>query len=200
MNMVKEEILQLSAKLIAEEGLTYEAAKKRALKQLLGNKRVKGEFLPNNDEIEEEVRNYISIFMSDTQPERLLSLRKMSLNIMKMLENFESYVIGAVLNGTATDHSDIYLQLFVDSAKDVEIYLLNKHIDIEVEEPSSSFKNVQAIEIIHFLYQGEVVHLMVYEANALRMIPKTVDGKLKRASAKELAQLIENQEIGLAHF
>ena len=53
---------------------------------------------------------------------------------MSRLAQFNPHLVGAVLNGTATGHSDVHLHLFTDSAKDVEIALLNAGIDFEVEK------------------------------------------------------------------
>jgi hypothetical protein len=43
---------------------------------------------------------------------------------------FNPYLTGSVLDGTAGEHSQIDILLFADSAKEVEIFLLNRGIDI----------------------------------------------------------------------
>lgn len=193
-NSIRGEIAIAAARLIAEDGATYEMAKKRAARQILGDKRINGKFLPDNGEIEEKVRNYHAIFMADTQPARLLLLRKTALHMMQELAQFQPYLTGAVLNGTAGEHSDIHLQLFTESAKDVEIHLLNKNIDISVTEAESYRQKAQAEETIHFYHEGEIFHLAVYNPDDMRKMVKTADSQVERADIARLRQLIKQQK------
>lgn len=195
---LRAEIAMIAARLIAEEGATYEMAKKKAAGKIAGNTRIKGDFLPNNDEIAEEVRIYHSLFMADTQPARLLHLRKTAFQMMNELAQFHPYVTGAVLNGTAGEHSDIHLQLFTDSAKDVEIFLLNKNIDISVSEDANYRQKAQPAETIHFYHENEIFHLAVYHPDDMRKMAKAMDAQAEKADRNELAQLIKAQENPLS--
>jgi hypothetical protein len=188
---LRSEIAVAAARLIAEEGVTYEMAKKRAARQLLGNHRQSGKYMPDNQQVEEELRIYQALFMADTQPGRLLHLRQLALKVMHDLGEFQPYVTGAVLNGTAGEMSDIHLQLFADSAKDVEIFLLNKGVDITVTEATSNRQRVQAAENIHFYYNGEVIHLAVYNRDDIRKMTRASGAVSERADMKELALLID---------
>ena len=139
---LRQEIAIAAARMIAEEGTSYDVAKRKAARMILGNSRITGEILPDNATVENEVRLYNELFLSDTQPARLLHLRHLSLRLMKKLIIFNPYVTGAVLKGTGGEHSDIHLQLFTDNVKDVEIFLLNNGIDFDVSEntlPGKSF-------------------------------------------------------------
>ena len=51
-----------AARLIAEEGCEYSTAKRRAAKQVLGNQKINGNVLPDNQQIEQEVREYQALF------------------------------------------------------------------------------------------------------------------------------------------
>ncbi|MDL2284512.1 hypothetical protein LJC19_05150 [Oxalobacter sp. OttesenSCG-928-P03] len=190
---LRGEIAMAAARLIAEEGATYEMAKKKAAHQILGNKRINGKFLPDNTEIEEELRIYNALFMADTQPARLLHLRRTALQMMHELAQFQPYITGAVLNGTAGEHSDIHLQLFAESAKDVEIFLLNKNIDISVTESPGYRGKTQAVETIHFYYESEIFHLAVYNPDDMRKMVRAMDTQAERADIGELERLIEQQ-------
>jgi hypothetical protein len=44
------------------------------------------------------------------------------------LAEFNPYLTGSVLNGTAGRYADINIQLFTDSAKAVELYLIDRQI------------------------------------------------------------------------
>lgn len=165
-----------AGRLIAEEGLDYANAKRKAARDILGQTRTTGDWLPDNAEVEDEVRAYQALFQSETQPRRLFELRQAAVGLMRLLERFTPYLCGAVLNGTAGEHSDIHLQLFCDSAKDVEIFLLNAGIDFEVREIPDNLSQGrgQRIECIDFLWRAdrsaraEGVHLETYGPDALR--------------------------------
>lgn len=185
---IREEIASLAAKFIAEEGAEYGAAKRRAVKQLFGNQKLNGNILPENAQIEQQVREYQAIFFADSQPARLLHLRQLAALLMQELDAFNPYIIGAVLNGTAGEHSDIYLQLYTDNSKDVAIYLLNLGVDYEVSEHQG--KRGEALETLSFIYKNEGVHLLVHDIDDLRHTDKN-----ERANLSNLLTLIENQQL-----
>jgi hypothetical protein len=188
---LRAEIAAAAARLIAEDGADYGTAKRKAARQVLGNNRVRGEVMPDNVQIEEEVRIYNEVFFGDTQPARLTHLRRLALQLMEELASFSPFLTGAVLNGTAGPHSDIHLQLFVDSAKDVEIFLLNRNVNYEVSEGGAS---AAAEETLSFLWQGEGVHLAIHESPSARNLPRAaVDGRPLRIDAAALRGLLAEQ-------
>lgn len=194
-DVLRAEIAAAAARLIAEDGADYGTAKRKAAKQVLGNTKVRGEYMPDNAQIEDEVRIYNELFFSDSQPARLLHLRKLALRLMQELAQFTPHITGAVLNGTAGEHSDIHLQLFADSAKDVEIFLINKNVDFEVSETPHFKGRGEPAETLSFLWQNEGVHLVLYEADDLRGTGKvTPEGKTVRADADTLRELITQAE------
>jgi hypothetical protein len=129
---LRAEIAVAAARLIAEEGCEYGQAKRRAVHELIGDARTSS--IPDNAEVERELRRHLRLFEGDIYARRQTALREVAASLMERLASFEPHVIGAVLNGTATPYSDIHLQLFVDSAKDVEVFLLDAGIDFEVDE------------------------------------------------------------------
>lgn len=151
---LREEIAQAAARMIAEDGADYATAKRKAARQLLGDQRVAGEWLPDNEMIEAEVRAYQALFHGDTQPRILALLRRVAILAMEDLAGFRPYLVGAVLNGTATEHSDIYLQCFCDSPKDATLHLLNAGIDFETSE-SRHFAGRGEVETLSFLWKGQ---------------------------------------------
>jgi hypothetical protein len=64
---------------------------------------------------------------------------------MRRLVQFNPHLVGAVLNGTATGHSGIHLNLYADSAKDVEIFLLNQSLSFDVREPGPNAETTQEV-------------------------------------------------------
>lgn len=65
----------------------------------------------------------------------MLEMRIAALNLMEFLEEFHPYLTGAVLDGTAGRYASVELDLFADSAKDVEISLLSRNISYESIDP-----------------------------------------------------------------
>ena len=189
LDQLRAEIAAAAARMIAEDGSDYSTAKRKAAKQILGNARVRGDILPDNAQIEDEVRLYNELFLSDTQPGRLLHLRKLALQLMQELAPFQPHLTGAILNGTAGEHSDIHLHLFVDSPKDVEIFLLNKNVPFEVSESPHDSGRAEQLEILSFMWRKEGVHLTLFQVDDLRR-----PARIERAPAAAVEQLIEESE------
>ena len=189
--LLRAEIAAAAARMIAEEGADFGAAKRRAAKQILGNRKVRGNVLPDNDQIENEVRAYNALYFSETQPARLLHLRRLAYALMQELASFSPYLIGAILNGTAGEHTDIHLHLFAESAKDVEIYLLNKEVDFEVSEIAGSKPRSDPIEVLSFMWRDEGVHLTLYPMDDLRS-----GARIERADLHGVQRLLENHADG----
>jgi hypothetical protein len=104
---VQQEIAALAAEMIAESDLDYSTAKRKAARQILGTDRVSFDHLPSNEMIEAAVREYQALYQADTQPARLLALRKLALTVMRQMPGWSLYLVGAVANGTANEHSAI---------------------------------------------------------------------------------------------
>ena len=133
---IRDEIAAVAARLIAEDGIDYAGAKRRAAREVLGDARPPSDCLPDNDAVEAAVREHQALFMGDSQPARLEALRIAARDVMRFLVDAGIGLVplatGAIVNGTAGEHSDIHLQVFDDNAKDLEIFLLNAGIDFEV--------------------------------------------------------------------
>ena len=169
MNTLKSEISASAAALVVEEGLEYGPAKRRALKQLGLPARTA---LPDNDELEDAVRDYIALFCADTQPAELAALRALALVWMERLPQFRPYLTGAVWHGTATRLSDIYIQLFCDDPKSAEIALIDHNVDYE-PRTVTGFRgtSVEALSLSSLckpLNENVGVHLLVYDHDDLR--------------------------------
>lgn len=133
---LRREIASVAARMMAEDGIgDYGFAKRKAARSLGSED---GEVLPTNEEVETELRAYQSLYQDEEQPERLRDLRTAALALMKFLADFHPYLTGAVVDGTAGRYSGIEIDLFADSAKDVEIMLLSNNI---VYDPDENIRN-----------------------------------------------------------
>ena len=190
--LLRGEIAAAAARLIAQDGADYSTAKRKAARQILGENQAGANFLPDNAQIEDEVRLYNALFLSDTQPARLFQLRTIALQVMEALEHFHPYLTGAVFNGTAGPHAEIHLQLFAESAKEVQIFLLGKNVNIDISEtPHFKGPRFDPVETVSFLWHKEGVHAALYELDDMRgaLKPKA-DGKATRTDAAGLRALL----------
>ncbi|WP_027817953.1 hypothetical protein [Paraburkholderia bannensis] len=194
---VREEIAIAAARMIAEDGLDYATAKRKAARQVVGDTRIEGVWLPDNDQIEEEIREYQALFQGDSQPAVLRRLREIALDWMLKLAAFNPFLTGAVLNGTAGEHSDIHLQIFCDDAKGVAIWLLNANVQYDVSE-TRHFAARGYVETLSFLWKPSRteepvgIHVALYNTDDLRgAVRADGRGRLPRANAQALQALID---------
>jgi hypothetical protein len=193
MTDLTDEIAASAAQCVVEEGLEYGPAKRRALKVLGLPPKTP---LPNNEQVEAQVREYIEIFCADTQPAELLALRQHALVWMTRLAAYRPYLGGAVWHGTATRLSDIYLQLFCDDAKSTEIELINQGVDFEARTVNGLHgEPVEALSIHSFCQDlGEEigVHLLINDFDDVRGALKLDgQGRSPRGDAAAVKRLIE---------
>jgi hypothetical protein len=131
---LRQLIAQKAAQMMAEDGINdFSYAKKKASKQLGVNE---ASAMPTNAEIEEEIRLYHEIYNADEQPLELAKLRQAALITMQIFAKFNPHLTGSVLDGTAGKFAQTNIHLFADSAKDVEMFLLNLQIPFESSEKS----------------------------------------------------------------
>lgn len=193
-------IAQAAARMMAEEGVhDFAYAKKKAGRQLGVTD---GGMLPSNAEIEDEVRLYHEIFNADEQPQNLLDLRKAALATMRLFERFNPHLTGAVLDGTAGKFAQTDIHLFADSAKEVELFLLNQQIPFQSSEksyrlsdkPSKDKKEKVRKTVPVFTLETEygLIKLSVFDVDDLRISPKGAVNNIamQRANAQELSALI----------
>ena len=188
------EIAATAARLVVEEGLEFGPAKHRALKELGLPAR---QALPDNDQVESEVFDYLQLFCADTQPFELLALRRLALSWMERLAAFRPHLGGAVWRGTATRLSDIYIPLFCDDSKQAEITLLDQGVRFEVRAVKGfRGETVDALSIHGHcaeLNEDIGVHLMVYDHDDLRgaLLPDK-QGRTWRGDMAAVRQLVDN--------
>ncbi len=194
MDTLKSEIACAAARLVVEEGLEYGPAKRRAVKQLGLPARTA---LPGNDEIEDEVREYIDLFCAETQPGELLALRRLAAVWMVRLAEFRPHLGGAVWHGTATRLSDIYIQLFCDDSKSAEIALIDHQVSY-VPHTVTGFhgESVEALSVHAFspdLKEEIGVHLMIYDHDDMRgALRPDAKGRSPRGDLAAVQRLIDS--------
>ena len=181
-------IASVAARLMAEDGIRDIFMAKRKAALSLGLPEHSG--LPEDAEVEKELRLYQRLYQDEEQSERIAYLRQKALDFMMIVQSFNPYLTGSVLDGTAGRYAEIDLQLFTDSAKDVEIFLLNQQIDYQHSTPRS--ERAEAVFTVHD--DDTDINLVVYPANDERVTFKTRDGKTRsRARIATVRKLLDGE-------
>ncbi|HET6756057.1 MAG TPA: hypothetical protein VFH21_00350 [Burkholderiales bacterium] len=129
---IRERLAYRAARIMAQDGIDNFGFAKRKAARLEGIPDTR--HLPANEEIERELKIQRELYQRDEHREILRELRKEALTAMRLLKPFNPWLIGAIVTGTAGKHSEIRLQLFADSAKEVEIFLINQNVRYQAEE------------------------------------------------------------------
>lgn len=189
------EIAAVAARLVVEEGLEYAAAKRRAVKQLGLPARTP---LPDNVLLEAAVREDIAVFCPDTQPAELQALRELALVWMDRLQAFRPHLGGSVWHGTATRHSDVYLQLFCEDPKAPEWTLLDHRV--EYHPGTVNGWRGEPVEALTLRTRSEalgewvLIHLMVHDLDDQRgALKPDAQGRKPRGDASAVRRLLAGE-------
>lgn len=192
---MRTRIAATAARIMAEDGIDdFALAKRKAARQLGASDT---QALPANEEIEVELRSYRALYQADEHAQRIGELRRVALEAMRVLEPFHPYLTGPVLKGTAGPYAEIDLQLFPDSAKEVEMFLLDRKISFDTQEGRRySGDKAHPASIISLLWDGLPVRLAVFDPRAERLALKTtLAGRVaERAGLSEVSALLESDK------
>ena len=183
---LRAEIAATAARLIADGGLDYASAKRKAARSVLGREGSRNA-IPDNETVDRALLDHLSLF-DDDHDARVARRRAVALALMEMLAEFNPMLTGAVWKGIVAEHSPIHLMSFSDNAKEMAIALLNHGIEYDaVMLPH--FKGSGEVEALAFWWRGEPVILSAYDERDQRSGPRTGprDGGDRAALAALLA-------------
>ncbi len=186
-------IAAAAARLMAEDGIDDFALAKRKAARQLGV--TNAQALPGNDEIEDELREYLALYQADEHPQRVAELREIALDAMRALERFNPYLTGPVLKGIAGPYAEIELQLFPDSVKDVEIFLLDRNLSYDTREGRRyAGDRARAVSVLSLTWDGAPLRLSIFDPRDERVALKTSQaGRVAdRAGITEVGALVRN--------
>jgi hypothetical protein len=185
------EIAAVAARLIADSGLDYGAAKLKAARQLTGGASLPRGAMPDGDEIDEALREHLELFDPD-HVARLERRRRAAAELMTRLAEFSPYLTGAVWKGICADHAPVHLQLFHDNPKDVEIWLLNEGVQFDVHDLPHFRRPQDGVEALALQWRGEPVLLSLYQPDDLRgALKRSATGAAERGDLAALRRLME---------
>ena len=190
---MRARIAAAAARIMAEDGVDDFALAKRKAARSLGAAAT--EALPGNDEIEAELRAYLALYQAEEHPQRITELRAMALDAMRALEQFHPYLTGPVLKGIAGPYAEIDLQLFPESSKQVEMFLLERNIPFATQETRRySGDRVHAVSVYTLLWDDTPLRLSVFDPRDERVALKSSQAGrvMDRAGIAEVNGLLRN--------
>jgi hypothetical protein len=195
------EIAAVAARLVVDEGMEYGPAKRRAADSLglrTGGRRGGAE-LPDNELLEDAVREHLALFCADTQPAELLALRELAVQWMARWPEFRPHLCGAVWRGTATRLSTLHIELYCEDSKAAEIALLDAGVDFDVA--SAPGPRGQPIDTLlcelpcRALQTHVLVRLSVLDHDDLRgALKPDARGRSQRGDLAALRRLLDTQD------
>jgi hypothetical protein len=190
---VRRALAQEAARLMVEHGVDdYLFAKRKAAERLgVGEHAV----LPKNSEIEAAIVEYQQLFLADEHDETLAEQRRVALEVMELLDEFEPRLVGPVLTGTATAHQEISLHLFSDSPEAVSFRLMDAGIPYKVVERRVKMNADRILQYpgVTFSASDLDIEATVFPKDGIRQSPLSpTDGRpMKRADRTELEMLVD---------
>lgn len=189
----RQRICREAARLIAEEGVNdFHVAKRKATERL---NLPEGQHLPSNPEIEQALAEHLQLFHSRDLPETLHRLRRLTVQIMQLLERFEPRLVGSLLTGHVTRFSTIELHITANTPELVAFFLQDHGIAFEQSSKRLRFGGERSamVPVFSFLAEDSTIEITILTLTGAREVPLSpADGRpMKRATFKELKTLVD---------
>jgi hypothetical protein len=193
-NDTRSRIAHLAARLMAEDGIEdHGLAKRKAARQAgIADSRQ----LPTNEEIDIALHAYHQLYRHSEHRSHLKGLREKALKVMRELEHFNPYLTGSVLSGNAGKYADIDLQLFTDSVKAVELYLIDRGVPYKAGQCNIYSGNEFRTMPVFTLNDGDIdIRITVLSTRELRRPLKTSpSGKIIERAKATLVETLLSQD------
>ncbi len=186
------QIAQEAARLISEHGIRdYAHAKRKAAERFHISDQG---LLPSNMEIAQALRENQSLFFGEKQQTALQKRRQMAIDAMQFLARFEPRLVGAVLDGSADEHSAICLHLFADHSNEVQIALANNRIPFELTDRRLKFSSEQFVvfPVIQMALDKVGFDLTIFSRDDIRQAPldRVTNKPIQRANIELIKRLV----------
>lgn len=195
-NPIRDQLAREAARIMVESGIKdFQFAKRKACERL---RMRSSRHLPGNEEIEQAIREYQRIFSPERQPMVLQRFREAARDAMQLLADFNPFLVGPVLTGTADENSEASLHLFAEPQEAVGSFLSERGIPHRLSDRRLRISRDEFRRLPTYRYvAGDVpIELVVFDINAPRNAPLSpVDGKpMARASLAQFESLMECQD------
>jgi hypothetical protein len=191
-DMLRQAVAEEAARIMREQGVDDFLQAKRKAAERLGV--TDASILPRNTEIEAARLAHQRLFAADRHEADLATLRRTALEAMRLMADFDPRLVGPVLTGTASSHSEINLHLFSETPEAVSLRLEERGVPHEVVERRLRYERDRTVSYpaLRFVAGRQTVDAVVFPVDGIRQSPASpVDGKpMRRASAAEVAALL----------
>ena len=191
-DLMRLAVAEEAARIMREQGVDDYLQAKRKAADRLGV--TDASILPRNTEIEAALVAHQRLFAADRHEADLVAMRRSALEAMRLMADFQPRLVGPVLTGTASAHSEINLHLFTESPEAVSIRLEERGVPHEVLERRLRYERDRTVSYpaLRFVAGRQTVDAVVFPLDGIRQAPcSPVDGKpMRRASAAEVAALL----------
>jgi hypothetical protein len=199
-NGMRARIAAVAARIMAEDGIDdFALAKRKAVRRLGADE--ERQALPTNEEVESELQAYRDLYQAEEHSLRIAELRRIALDAMRVLARFHPYLSGPVLRGIAGRYAEIDLQLFPESTKEVELFLLDRNIAYAATEVRRySGDRARSVTLLTLSWQGAPLKVSVFDPRDERLALKTSQAgrTMVRAGIAEVSALVEGEHASQA--
>ncbi len=189
---LRRALAQEAARIMSEQGIDDYGLAKRKAAERFGATDIA--VLPKNTEIEAALADHQRLFESNTHSSTLDDLRRTALQAMRLLKRFEPRLVGPVLSGTASAHSEINLHVFAEGPESVALHLMDNGVPHRMVERRLRYEpdRLVAYPVVRFVAGHREIEAIVFPLNGIRQSPASpVDGRpMRRASSEEVASMV----------
>lgn len=189
---LRKVLAQEAARVMSEHGVRDFLFAKRKAAERLGV--AEDGVLPRNYEIEAALAEYQRLYGGEEHDASLHAQRLAARAAMELLRDFTPRLVGAVLSGTATEHSDVQLHVFADSVEQVTFLLIDRDVAHEVDEKRMRMNANRVLlqPVIWLELDDQPIEVTVFSQDGIRQAPVSlVDGKpMRRADLAEVERLL----------
>lgn len=186
-------LAQTAARLMHEQGIRdFRLAKEKAAARLGVD--IRRGSLPKNTEIEAALAEHQRLFGGERHSARLEDLRQAALDAMRQLADFRPRLVGDVLSGLATEHSDVQLHVFAEQSESFDLFLQAQGIPFELTERRFRYGRGEYRRYPAFRFAAGAigVEAVVFPLAEIRQAPNSlIDGSpMTRAKIADVERLL----------
>lgn len=190
---LRTRVAEEAARIMREQGIRDFLLAKRKAADRLGV--VDRNALPANQEISAALAVQQRLFGGAAHHDNLRALREVALRAMDLLERFNPRLVGPVLTGTATPHTDVSLHVFAPTPEDVAFMLIERGVRYRTGDRRVRLASGESVSYPSFEFEtGEVpVEAAVFPEHGLREAPlcPISGGPMRRARRDEIEALLD---------
>jgi len=195
---LRSRVAEEAARIMREQGVRDFLLAKRKAADRLGI--VDRNALPANQEISEALAAQQRLFGGSAHRDNVRALRETALRAMDLLAPFKPRLVGPVLAGTATPHSDVSLHLFAPTPEEVAFLLIERAVRYRTGDRRVRLAGGEHASYPNFEFElGEAtIEATVFPDLGLREAPLCPigGGPMRRARRAEVAALLDERPDG----